>query len=280
VLAGALTLIAIVLGASGCASTGGPSDAADEAPISAQDAIAAGDDAARRGDFERALAYYLQAAGSEQTVPVWLRIGAASTELRHHERALQAYLKVIEIEPSHVDALEGAGLEYLVLGNSAAAGEHLRQVVQLDARRWRSFNALGILADQAGDHAAAIGHYEAALEVNADSPVLLNNLGYSQYLAGDLDQAALDFYRATQVSPDYKPAWSNLAIVYAQQGWYADAVETLARTMDRATAYNHIGYIAFRRGDLMESERLLSEAVRLSPVYYETAYRNLESVRG
>jgi Flp pilus assembly protein TadD len=274
----ALVLAALLLSIGGCASTGG-STASTEALLSPQAAIAAGDEAARREDFERALAHYLRAVSTEETVEGWLRVGAVCTRLGYSERALQAYLKVVALDPLHVEALEGAGLEYVALGNVAAAREQLARVVGLDGRRWRSHNALGVLADRAEDHTAAIAHYEAALGVNPQSPMLLNNLGYSRYLSGDLDQSARDFYAATRLNQNYKPAWSNLAMVYAHQGWYADAVGILARATDKATAYNDIGYIAYRRGDLVESEQLLSEAVRLSPTYYETAYRNLESVR-
>jgi Flp pilus assembly protein TadD len=275
----AFVLAGLLLSIGGCASTGGSRAASTEALLTPQAAIAAGDEAARREDFERALAHYLRAVSTEETVEGWLRVGAVCTKLGHSERALQAYLRVVALDPLHAEALEGAGLEYMALRNDAAARDHLTRVVELDPRRWRSHNALGVLADRAEDHTAAIAHYEAALEVNPQSPMLLNNLGYSRYLSGDLDQAARDIYAATRLNQNYKPAWSNLAMVYAHRGWYADAVGILARSTDKATAYNDIGYIAYRRGDLVESEQLLNEAVRLSPTYYETAYRNLESVR-
>jgi Flp pilus assembly protein TadD len=269
--------LALMLAISGCATTGG---AADPPPaLTAPDAIRAGDDAARRGEFERALAHYLRAVGIEETLDGWLRVGAACDELGNHGRAVMAYEKVLQLDAEHVDSHEGAGLAYLALGNGASAAAHLRRAVELDQRRWRSHNALGILADRAKDHGAAALHYLAALDVYPSSPMVLNNLGYSRYLSGDLEQAARDFYRATQASPDYKPAWANLGMVYAEQGWYADAINVLAKTVDRPKAHNDVGLIAYRRGDFEQAELLLSEAVRLSPSYYPTAHENLNLVR-
>ena len=275
-----LALVGLFL-LTGCATTAsrGRADSTEAQPPSTEQSLAAGDEAARRGDFERALAYYLRAVGAEPTVEGWIRIGAVSTRLGNSERALHAYLQVVTLEPNRADALEGAGLEHMALGDAAAAREHLARAVDIDPQRWRSHNALGILADQAEDHGSAIAHYETALDLNPRSPMLLNNLGYSRHLSGDLDQAARDFYAATQADPSYKPAWSNLALVYAHRGLYSEAVQTLLKIEDKPTAYNDIGYVAFQRGDLPESEMLLSEAVRLSPVYYETANKNLESVR-
>jgi Flp pilus assembly protein TadD len=188
-------------------------------------------------------------------------------------------LKVIELDPLQAAAHEGAGLEHLALGDDASARERLSRALELDSQLWRAHNGLGILADRAGDPAAAIDHYTAAMAINPESPMLLNNIGYSRYLAGDLDQAARDFYAATQLRADYDAAWANLGMVYAQRRWYSEAVRVLSRTMDKAKAHNDVGYIAYRNGDLQESERLLREAVRLSPTYYQAAQQTLELVR-
>jgi Flp pilus assembly protein TadD len=265
---------------SGCASTGGaraPDPAA--AVMSPEMSLAAGDAAARKGDFERALVYYVEAVSAEETPDGWLRVGAACTRLGQTERALTAYLKVIELDPEQVDAHEEAGLAYLSRGDAEAARAHLSRALALDARRWRAENALGILDDQAEDHASAIAHYQAALELNPASPMLRNNLGFSKYLTGNLEGAEADFRIATTLDADYKPAWSNLALVYADRGSYSQAVSLLAKVSEKPTAYNDVGYMALQRGDLLEAERLLSEAVRLSPAYYKTAYENLEAVR-
>ena len=275
-----LLLVGLLTMAAGCATTGSEErpDSVRPDPIAPETSIAAGDEAARRGEFERALAYYLRAVDQVQTADLWLRVGAACTRLGQPQRALHAYLNVIALDPAHVDAHEGAGLEYVALKNSSAAREHLANAIALDSQRWRSHNALGIIADQNSDHAAAIAHYEAALAINPSSPLLLNNIGYSRYLSNDLEQAARDFYAATQLDPNYKPAWSNLAMTYAKRGWYKVAIETLLEASDEATAYNDVGYIALMRNDLAEAEQLLNEAIRLSPVYYPIARQNLDSV--
>jgi len=274
-------LVTVAALTSGCASTVTAIDdsEAGDAVQSAQNTLAMGDEAARQGDFERALVYYLRSVELDASIDTWLRVGAASTRLGQTARALHAYMQVIELDPTRADAQEEAGLELLSLGQDMAAAEHLARAVELEPLRWRSHNALGILADRKGDHAAAIAHYEVALDNNARSPMLINNIGYSRYLSGDLEQAARDFYAVTEIDPDYAPAWSNLALVYADRGWYADAVSALSRVAGKAEAYNDIGYIALQRGDLAESEMLLNEAVRTSPTYYATAHKNLETLR-
>jgi len=281
------TLALAALASTGCATMGRTSPPA--ALPTAREALTTGDEAARRGEFDRALAYYLRAvdatsADTEETTEaspaeIWLRVGAAADAIEQRDRALDAYLKAIELDPNRAEAHEGAGLDLLARGRTAEARGHLTAAIRLEPRRWRSHNGLGVLADQAGDHAAAIACYQTALDLKPESPMLLNNIGYSRFLANDLDQAARDFYAATELDPSYKPAWSNLGLVYARRGWYDDALAILANVTDKAKAHNDVGAIALERGDLAESERLLSEAVRLSPTYYATANRNLQLVR-
>jgi Flp pilus assembly protein TadD len=279
--ASSIIVVTAVLVTTGCAATGGANKGlsdSESVPTVAQ-MLTSGDDAARRGDFDRALVHYMQAVNVEQTAEVWMRVAAASSRLDHSQRARDAFLKVVELDPAMTDALEGVGLESIALGDTVTAREYLNRALQADSQRWRAHNALGILADEAGDHEAAIAHYTAALEINPESPVVLNNLGYSRYLKGDLDQAARDLYSATQLDPSQDRAWANLALIYAHKGWYADAVQTLTKVADEAAAYNDIGYVAFQRGDLEQAAELLDEAVRLSPVYFETAQKNIAAVR-
>ncbi len=276
-------LALIALGLSACATTPTSDLAAagtDGLAIT-DDPVLAGDNAARRRDYESALTHYLLAITAQETPDpeVWFRIGAVCTHIGRTEQALRAYLNVVELNPGHAGGQEGAGLELMALQAMDRARDYLVAAVTLDPQRWRSHNALGILADRDNDHAAASEHYQAALAINATSPMILNNVGYSRYLSGDLEQAARDFYQATGLRADYAPAWSNLGLVYARQGWYEDAVNILSRATDKATAYNDVGYLALHNGDLADAEQLLSEAVRLSPTYYEAAHENLDVVR-
>ena len=276
------SLAFIGLGLSACATTpsSGLAAVTDELAIT-DDPVLEGDNAARRGDYESALTHYLLAIDAQETPDpeIWFRVGAVCTHIGKTEQALQAYITVVELNPEHVGGQEGAGLELMALQAMDQARDYLVAAVTLDPQRWRSHNALGILADRDNDPTAAIEHYEAALAINADSPMILNNVGYSRYLSGDLEQAARDFYRATELRADYVPAWSNLGLVYARQGWYLDAVNILSRSTDKAIAFNQAGYIALQNGDLADAEQLLSEAVYLSPTYYAAAYGNLDVVR-
>ncbi len=129
-------------------------------------------------------------------------------------------------------------------------------------------------ADKADDFATAQEHYDTALSINPDAAHVLNNRGYSKFLAGDVEGATLDFYEAAN-DRGFPQSWANLGRVYAKQGWYDDAIITYGHVMSEANAYNNTGYAAIENGDFIQAKRYLHEAIRLSPTYFPAAEENL-----
>ena len=108
---------------------------------------------------------------------------------------------------------------------------------------------------------------------------VLNNRGYSSYLAGNFEAAERDFRSALSADPGYEKAWQNLGLVYARRGEYRTAVATLTRVVEDHVAANDVGYIAMLSGDYPTAERLFAEAIRLSPRYYQAANENVAELR-
>lgn len=247
--------------------------------LSIDEKIAVGDQAAQTGEGEMALMLYLKITQTDDRPDVWFKIGKLEEHPGNEGAAAQAFNRVLQLDPDHAGAHEGLGLQLLSARKTDAARTHLETAIQLDPRRWRTQNALGVLDDMRKDHLSALSHYQAALEINPDSTMLLNNCGYSYYLAGDLDRAAGYFESALRIDVGYKSAIANLGLLYARKGRYEDATVVLGKVMEQPQAFNDVGYIALRSGHLEDAERLLSEAIRLSPRYYAIAVENLKRAR-
>jgi Flp pilus assembly protein TadD len=238
----------------------------------------AGDHAARSGDFERAITLYNQGIEAEPSADLWYRVAWIYARLGKKQQAADAYGMTLKYDEKHAMALEELGLLYIENKRRETGAAHLTRAVESDPARWRSHNALGVLADTAGDHATAVGHYQAALAVRPESAMLLNNLGYSHYLAGNMDEAEKLYQQALVVEPGNRPARINMGLLHARRGNYALAVEVMGTAMDAARIHNDVGYVALQNGDMDAAENLLREAIRLSPSYYETAQQNLKRV--
>jgi Tfp pilus assembly protein PilF len=56
-------------------------------------------------------------------------------------------------------------------------------------------------------------------------------------------------------------------------------MQMMARNVSIEVAYNDVGYIAMRQGDLAIAEKYFHKAIGLSPRYFEAAQRNLTELR-
>jgi Flp pilus assembly protein TadD len=253
---------------------------ATEFPVtSAEDAVLQADLAVKEGKTDQALFYLVRALQfREDNVDVLVRIGDIQMQRKDIVFANRAYMTAKYHDPENSRALEGLGLIYSSAGDDEEAIAHLKLAVMNDESLWRAHNALGVYADKSGDYSTAQRHYNVALAANPDAAYVLNNRGYSKYLAGDAQGAALDFYAAAN-DQGFVQAWANLGRIYAEEGQYDDAIKTYKLVMNEASAFNNIGSVAIENGDLVRAEHYLSEAIRLSPTYFPSAEENLSHLQ-
>jgi Flp pilus assembly protein TadD len=278
-------LLSVLVAVVGCAAAPDKPEAAAAAqavqtdPV-ADEARARAAEALAKGESDVALRLYVEMADRDPTDADSLyAIGVIYDQRADHALAARAYARAVQVDPRHSRALEALGLRYFADRQHDPARDLLTRAVAADATLWRSHNALGLIADALGEHQTAVAHFTTALGVQPASATILNNRGYSRYLAGDLDVAERDFRAALTMDPDYERAWRNLGLVFARRGDYTAALTTLARVASQHVAANDVGYIAMLSGDYATAERLFAEAIRLSPRYYETAAENVADLR-
>jgi len=118
-------------------------------------------------------------------------------------------------------------------GDARAAllrGDALREVGYLDRARAIYQNmlktapsaganhGLGIIASRQGDTASALVALAKANQLAPTNGAILNDLGYAQLLAGQLDDARLSLHKASELDPKNARIGANLALLYGVIG--------------------------------------------------------------
>lgn len=246
--------------------------------VSAAEGLARGDDAWRAGKLDLAVYLYVQSLAYDVSSPQpFLKIAAIHEQLGNQPLAEKAFELALERDPGNAGASERLGLLYLDSGKDEAAERLLHAAIRIDGRRWRSYNGLGILADRHEEYASAEQHYDRAHLLQPDNASVINNRGYSHYLAGRLEAAEADLRYAVQLGAP-KGTWTNLGKVLAKQGRYDEAYETLLKESDAAHAYNLLGEITRDAGDLQGARQYFSDAISAAPRYFQEAHENLAEV--
>lgn len=253
---------------------------ATEFPVATkEEALLKATQAYRDGNFDKAQFYLVRALKFDiSDADVLAQIGNLHVRKGDSLLAARAYRFAIQQQPQHAASLEGMGLLLFRAGEDGKAKSYLEQAVANTTNLWRCYNALGVIADRENDFDLAQHYYDIALEIQPLADAVLINRGYSKFLDKDYHSAAVDFYAVAERS-DSDRAWRNLALVYATQGWYEDALETFLKTDKDFDAYNATGAIAMENGDIEDAFHYLNEAVRLSPTYFAQAEKNLARLR-
>ncbi len=95
--------------------------------------------------------------------------------------------------------LAALGKVNLVLGDSAAGVQLLEDAAVKVGNDWRLYSALGIGLDYQENYALAQTAYRTALDMCPDDAAVMNNLGISHGLSGDLDRAILTLQDALEL---------------------------------------------------------------------------------
>ncbi len=129
--------------------------------------------------------------------------------------------------------------------------------------------ARGLAYARAGENAAAVSDFDAALALRADWPAALNGRGYARSRMGDFDGAAQDFKAVTALDPQNISAYNGLGVVLAARKDYDGALAALDQAIrlqpDAPELHYERGRIHLLRKDYAAAAADAQVELRLSP---------------
>ncbi len=168
------------------------------------------------GDLERETKESLLTGVVRPLVPpadaaeVWFaRASECDDDPRRWESAVEAYGRVVAIDPGYAAAWNNLGLLEHRMGHYARAGECYRRALEADASCCQSAFNLGSLHEDLGDFASAISWYRRALELEPDYADAHFNLAGVLAKTGQAETAAHHWRRYLEL--DSGSPWAQIA---------------------------------------------------------------------
>jgi Flp pilus assembly protein TadD len=160
--------------------------------------------------------------------------------------------------------------------------EHVyRQVLQAAPGNENAWCFLGMVCHDQARYDDAVEAYGRALEIRAEFPVALSNLGNTLKQLGRLDEAIASCQRALDFKPDYSTAYNNLGVAYVAKGDLDLAKTTFEKSLDLmpngVVAHSNLGAALVRQGDYEAGTARSEAALKIDPKYAE-AHKNLAIV--
>jgi Flp pilus assembly protein TadD len=272
----AISLVALL--AYGCAGAARKDSVSSPRLDEFRAVVAAGDAAMHASQYAAAAQAYLMAHRIDPAnYIVSAKIGEALLAAGELESALANFETALVLQPDFAPALQGAGVVLTRQQRWSEALPLLKRAVANEPTLWRAHSALGISADALHEHELAAAHHARAIELRPDRLELHNNLGYSLYLAGRLEDAAARLWSALELDIENERAWRNLAMVRMKQDDMAGALRALREVESYHAALNDLGVMAEAASRYDEARRYYARAVAEAPDY-ERARRNLEAL--
>jgi tetratricopeptide (TPR) repeat protein len=176
------------------------------------------------------------------------------------------YTRIMDISPDADKVLDALGVVYWHEGDFDKAESAWRRVLARDPNDAAALNNLGLLARQRQQYAEAIGFFQRAMELKPRFAEAHLNLGDTYMKMGQRGLAELQLRAAIALGPfDHRPH-NRLGQILFDTGRPQEAEEQFRASVQshpNVLAYDYLGMICIRRGDVREATRDFEAALTL-----------------
>jgi Flp pilus assembly protein TadD len=135
---------------------------------------------------------------------------------REFSKAIQAYQKVIELDPAYVEAYNNLGIIYQMTGDLDRAFGAYQKATEINPMYEKGYNNLGILLLLKGRDEKALEAFQKALSINPNNIETYINLGTLFKKKGQWDEAIESYQKALAIDPLHGETHYNMALLYEQ----------------------------------------------------------------
>ena len=194
---------------------------------------------------------------------------AAHGQTRYWRDSISLWIHTLAHTKRNAMAHNNLGIALAEQGKTAAAIEHYQQALQINPRYADAHYNMGIDLAAQGKTAAAIEHFQQALQTSPRYADAHNNLGIALASQGKTAAAIEHYQQALQINPESAETLNNLGIALAAQGKTAAAIEHYQQALQinpRYTeAHNNLGVALAAQGRIDAAIKHYQQALQINP---------------
>jgi Flp pilus assembly protein TadD len=166
-------------------------------------------------------------------------------KLGQSDQQMQVLATLVQLNPQNANIQVVYGKKLLAAGRSGDAIPVLKTVTDSGAGDWRVLSALGSAYDQQGQYSTARETYQKALVLQPNQISILNNMGMSYALEGNLTEAEKTL-RIAIALPEGKAMpklRQNLALVVGLQGRFEESKQIASEDLPPEEVEANMAYL-------------------------------------
>ncbi|CAO3451417.1 hypothetical protein [Azospirillum argentinense] len=183
--------------------------------------------------------------------------------------AMAAYRAVLDLAPTHGDALHLLGLIQHQTGRNAEAEHHIAAALRTDPDFPTAWNHLGLVRQALDRPDQALACFRQAIALRPDFPEAMTHMGLSMNRPDQRAAAKRWHRRSIHLAPANPAAHTNLGYVCEVEGQLEAAARHYQRALtlrpDSADTLNNLGTLAKMADRTALSRRFLDRALRVAP---------------
>ena len=149
------------------------------------------------------------------TIEEIFNLAVQNSQNNNHQDAQNLYLKVLEIDPNHLDTLNNLGVTFRKFRENQKAISCYEKAIEISPNYADPYYNLGNIFKDEGQNQKAISCYEKAIEINPNYANAHNNLGNIFKKLGEHQKAINCYEKVIAINPKNADAYNNLGLVHS-----------------------------------------------------------------
>jgi len=161
-------------------------------------------------EYKEAIKYSKLIISHTPSFSAYNNLGRAYSGLGENNKAMNSYIKGLELSPNNYIAYYNMGISYGKLGEHEKAITLYEKAIEINPKYDPAYYNMGNMYSNLEKYALAIESYKKAIEINPKKDEAYNNMGNAYGKLEKYEEAISSYEKAIEINPKDDGAYANL----------------------------------------------------------------------